>query len=267
MLSSGGKHAGKSWSHPPRFAAQCLDNDHMRMAFLLRLGMVQVPEGSVCHVPRAGSSGELCLTQLSSPLEHPHLCKCGPARLRPHRSLQVRYRELLAKAGCFADLERAVPCLYRIDSDNVVTEAILDVVVSLPGGLGSDYIDVTVRCPHSVRNAQGARVAALQPSVAAADGELEKLTRYGSAVTPLSFETYGRLGVGSQQSLLTMAHRVASMSIHLGRRRGSDMYAEWRLELERVLVREIADITLLSLGHASGLHCFRARRRGRMLVG
>eukprot|EP00973_Karenia_brevis_P046517 6451853-Karenia_brevis.AAC.1 len=87
--------------------------------------------------------------------------------------------KFLENIGCYADAERAVPCLYRICDDGVVTEAFLDVVMSLPGGLVSCYFDVTIRCPHSVRNAQGNRIAALTPSVAAADGELEKLTRYG----------------------------------------------------------------------------------------
>ena len=103
--------------------------------------------------------------------------------------------------------------------------------------------------------------------MAAADGELEKLTRYGSQVTPLSFETYGRLGATSLRALQSMAHRVASMSSRAGGRSGADVYAEWRVELERVLVREIADITLLSLGHASGLQGLRERRRSRRLAG
>eukprot|EP00973_Karenia_brevis_P081423 11285750-Karenia_brevis.AAC.1 len=59
--------------------------------------------------------------------------------------------------GCFVDVERAVPDLYCIDHNGVVTEAILDVVMSIPEGLLSSSFDVTVRCPHSVRNAQGQR--------------------------------------------------------------------------------------------------------------
>eukprot|EP00973_Karenia_brevis_P002612 355723-Karenia_brevis.AAC.1 len=91
---------------------------------------------------------------------------------------------MLERFCCFVDSERAVPCLYRIAEDGTLTEAILDVVMSLPGGLMSVYYDVTIRCPHSVRNGQGHRTAALQPGIAAADGELEKLTRYGRQVQP-----------------------------------------------------------------------------------
>jgi len=150
----------------------------------------------------------------------------------------------------------------------VFSEAILDVVMSLPGGLSSSYLDVSVRCPHSVRNSQGARVAATTTAVAASDGEMEKLTRYGSEVYPLSFETYGRLCDHSQKCLRHLAHLAASMSSNIRRRSGYDLYSEWRLELEKCLVREIADITLLSLGRSSGLHAtrHRARRRPRRVL-
>ena len=261
LLSSGGRHSGKLWSQPPRFAAECLDNDHFRMAMQLRLGMVRAPEGAVCQIPRAKGDGEQCLTKLTNPLEHPHLCKCGPARLRPHRSLLVTLLRLLRKEGCFADEERAVPCLYRIDENGRVTEAILDVILSLPGGLASSYLDVTVRCPHSVRNSAGARAASSRASVAAADGELEKLTRYGSSVQAVSFETYGRLGRKSEESLRAIAHMAASQVSRASRRSGTDLYSSWRLALERTLAKEIADITLLCLGHSSGLMALMSRRR------
>eukprot|EP00973_Karenia_brevis_P086056 11933487-Karenia_brevis.AAC.1 len=58
------------------------------MGLQLRLGSVQCPAGAVCQIMKAGQSEtEKCLQTLDSPLTHPHLCKCGPARLRPHRSL------------------------------------------------------------------------------------------------------------------------------------------------------------------------------------
>ena len=115
-----------------------------------------------------------------------------------------------------------------------------------------------------MRNAHGARAAALKPSLAAADGEMEKLTRYGSTVSPLSFETYGRLGQKSQTLLCSIAHLVASSTGRAGGKAGNAVYADWRLELERVLVKEIADITLLCLGHTSGLRTARANGRRRV---
>eukprot|EP00973_Karenia_brevis_P076975 10688968-Karenia_brevis.AAC.1 len=164
----------------------------------------------------------------------------------------------LERLGCFVDTERAVPCLFRVDGNGVVTEAILDVVMSLPGGLLSSYFDVTIRCPHSVRNAHGHRLAALKPSVAAADGELEKLTRYGSQVQPVSFETYGRLGRASLCQLRSLAMKIATHFGRAGRWNGTSLYGALRTDLERCLCREIADTTLRSLGQSSGLH---ARRR------
>jgi len=91
--------------------------------------------------------------------------------------------------------------LYRIDDRAIITEAILDVVMSLPGSSLNAFIGATVRCPHSVRDQRGARVAALRPSVVAAEGDIYKLTRYGGEVTPLAYGAYGRLGVKRQRLL------------------------------------------------------------------
>ena len=110
------------------------------------------------------------------------------------KTLQTR----IQRTGCYSDLERAVPHLYRVDSSGAVTEAILDVSLSVPGGFCQTYFDVTVRCPHSVRNEQGNRAAAQKVAVAASDGELEKVTRYGRSVVPVAMETYGRMGFRSQ---------------------------------------------------------------------
>ena len=54
--------------------------------------------------------------------------------------------------------------------------------MSIPGGLASSYFDVTVRCPHSLRNSQDGRAASMKTAVAATDGESDKLNRYGSLV-------------------------------------------------------------------------------------
>ena len=125
----------------------------------------------------------------------------------------------------------------------------------------SVFFDVTVRCPHSVRNAQGGRAAATRASVAAADGELEKLTRDGSQVSAVSFETYGRLGAVSQANLRHAADIAASRSGARGRS-GAELYAQWRLELERALAAAIADVTLLALGRAAD-EAWQPRRRRR----
>eukprot|EP00973_Karenia_brevis_P085157 11819358-Karenia_brevis.AAC.1 len=85
MLSAGGKMVGKLWSELPRGTAQFIDNDHFRMCFQIRLGTVEVPAGTTCQLTKAGGE-EGCLHAVTAPCEHPHVCKVGPARLRPHRA-------------------------------------------------------------------------------------------------------------------------------------------------------------------------------------
>ena len=47
-----------------------------------------------------------------------------------------------------------------------------------------------MRCPHAERH----QASASKPGVAASAGEAEKAQRYGEAVRPLVYESYGRLG-------------------------------------------------------------------------
>ena len=65
------------------------------------------------------------------------------------------------------------------------------------------------------------------------------------------------LGRRSASQLRSIAAWVAS-----GRRgvTGVALYSLWRLELERALTQEIADITLLAMGHTCGFNAVRARR-------
>eukprot|EP00973_Karenia_brevis_P031292 4319178-Karenia_brevis.AAC.1 len=46
MLSAGGKMVGKTWTEIPRGGTSWFDNDHFRMALLLRLGEVSIPQGA-----------------------------------------------------------------------------------------------------------------------------------------------------------------------------------------------------------------------------
>ena len=71
--------------------------------------------------------------------------------------------------------------------------------------------------------------------LAAADGELDKLSRYDDSVAPLAFESYGRLGRRSQFELKSIANVVASTECTARRVTGVGLYAQWRWELERVL--------------------------------
>jgi len=108
MLSAGGFMTGKLWTDMPRNSSEMLENDHLRMSLQLRLGIVEVPAGTLCQMPKANSD-EGCLHDVATPWVHPHVCKCGPARLRPHRAVMVALKRTLEKAGVEADLERSGP--------------------------------------------------------------------------------------------------------------------------------------------------------------
>ena len=169
--------------------------------------------------------------------------------------LAKRFKEL----GCFVDVERAIPSLHKVDNNGVVTEAILDVVCSTPGALMSSMLDVTIRCPHAVRTSDGHRSAASQPAQAAIDGEQEKAARYGAAVKPIAFETYGRMGPCSMAALKGATLHLSSLKRGV-RGSGQSLYAMMRLDLERALIQAVADTTLRALGHGSALHACHRRR-------
>ena len=152
----------------------------------------------------------------------------------------------------------SVPSLYTVEADGCsVTEAILDVVASHPGGLCKAHVDVTIRAPHAVRYEHAYEI----PGVAASAGEFEKLDRYGAQVLPLSFEPSGRLGAASAKNLRSLAMNAATFRSTAAGAPPSLLYSRWRAELERVLAYEMADICLLCLGHSSGLHGLRRQRQ------
>ena len=145
----------------------------------------------------------------------------------------VALKRTLEKAGAEADLERAVPSLYRVDPDGKVKEAILDVYITTPGCLRTELVDVTVRCPHSIRADHGVGTAATTPSAAARDGELGKLLRYGPEVMPLALETYGRMGRASMDRLRELAATLSSVSVRSVYRNGAALLSAIRGEVER----------------------------------
>jgi len=225
------------------------------MMLNLRLGAVEVPPGAVCMLAKR-SDEEQCLVALDSPLTHPFLCKCGPARLRPHRAICHKLAHLLRRTGDHVDIERAVPQLYKVGDDgDAITEAILDVVSSHPGGLSKAYVDVTIRAPHATRYANTDKFV----GIAAKGGETDKLERYGVEVLPLSFEPYGRLGPSSMRALRTLAMNAASHLSFTVSVSGHRLYGNWRAQLERTLLFEMADVVLLALGHNTGLFARRSR--------
>ena len=257
---------GKFWSELPRLVSHFMDNDHFRMSLQIRLALVVMPQGAVCQISKASDVDDKCLTAMTDQCIHPHLCKRGPARLRPHRAVMVGLKNILVRAGAEVDLERAIPSLYRIDTEGKVTEAILDAVVITPGCSSSTPLDVTIRCPHAQRyNNEAATTmkASVTPSVAAREGENDKHARYGPSVLPVALETYGRMGRTSLQAVNQLANQVVAASASSRFHCGSDFVAALRCELERALFWNIADITLLSLGRS----CQVWRSRGRQQRG
>ena len=172
---------------------------------------------------------------------HPHLCKCGPARLRPHRALATVLAKEGERGGAHVNLEHACPQVYETHDDGRVLEAILDVVMHFPGGPSQRMIDVTVRCPHaSIYNDCN-----LISGVAANAGVQGKLVRYRYSVLALWFETYGCLAGES----IRLLRKIPSDFVRADSRAGSGVhYYRLRWSLERALLFKTADATMLSLG-------------------
>ena len=90
--------------------------------------------------------------------------------------------------------------------------------------------------------------------MAANAGEKAKLTRYGPDVIPTSVETYGRMGRKSFAELQQLCMNICSGSHQGGFHNGAQMLSIMRAEIEKALLYNIADITLLSLGHRTVMH-------------
>eukprot|EP00959_Pyramimonas_sp_CCMP1952_P461103 9481044-Pyramimonas_sp.AAC.1 len=71
--------------------------------------------------------------RLDPTLQHPQLCKQGPARMRPHRALAAALARLLRECRAEIDIGRTVPELIRVLPNRAVQEAVLDLVVTFPG--------------------------------------------------------------------------------------------------------------------------------------
>ena len=254
LLSGGGPGTGKLFHNFPVSGKYYMPDAHFRVVLLSRLGLLRPPAGAVCQIPQGHpeAAPDVCGSCLDSPLVHPFLCKAGPCRLRPHRSLCNGLAIEARAAGGHVDAERACPQLYQWHNDRC-QEAILDLVYHLPGTTVTRMIDVTVRCPFASRYAS----THARPAVAASAGEHEKGERYGLTVWPLSFESFGRLG---PQSILNL-HNISGDFIRPASQRTSmGVYNRLRHILEYTLLFEQADLTLVCLGTASGLHGWQQRR-------
>ena len=220
------------------------------MASLRRLGALSAPAGATCAIQSKGTGDaapETCGHLLDAKLQHPAICKIGPAGMRPHRALAGALAQRLRSTGAEVDLERTVVELARYDPDGKVTEAILDLYVTFPGSTQPFYIDVTIRCPHAARYQKARRI----PAYAASLGVQQKEARYGPKVIAVALETYGRIAPESLQGLEWIAARAGSNL--RDRWAAPRLLPTWCAALQRAVVYATADIDLLCLGtHAEG---------------
>ena len=126
----------------------------------------------------------------------------------------------------------------RVPTPKRVKRAIMDVTLQAPGFESMLLVDV------SIRSAAAARYSASsQAGHAAAAGEKEKMKRYGPLAMPLVFESAGRLGANSVQSLHTIIS-VASAA----RLCSSHSVVSWRARCERAVHFSVADAALRACG-------------------
>ena len=174
-----------------------------------------------------------------------HLVTCGigPGYSRVHAALAKTLGKMLKRAGAQVDYERVVPDLRgrlnRRSSRRV--DAVLDLVVSVPGSAQQHWVDVTCRSPHPARYARAADVC----GCAAAKAAEEKADTYGSEVLAIPFEAYGRAGAAALTSLHTLA---LALGCNVGIRAIPRLVPRWIAELIRQLTFYVSDVALLALG-------------------
>ena len=241
MLSAGGTGTGSTWSAPHANPRELMRNAHWRIATQLRIGQSPEVVGTACALKRA-KDGEVCEKDLVANPFHAHSCKHGGARQRPHKAVQQTLARLVQQADGDCDLERYIPELYDEVQRNGRMEtrcAIMDAVVAFPGQLQASWLDVSIRCPHAERYGRSESAA----GSAATAGENEKFARYGQQVQPLVWETFGRMGVRSRETLRRVVTTAASGG-------GCNPFAaaRWRTQLERAIIQAEADTYLRAMG-------------------
>ena len=140
-------------------------------------------------------------------------------------------------------MERAIPDLYKVE-DGKIMEAILDVVIRAPANPRSRYVDVTIRCPHRKGKDHSEKAGTMTQL-----GEDDKGRRYGAQVMPIALESYGRMNKESRHNLRKIAWDAAIVQTRAIDKSAADIYAEWRLKLERTMMIELADVALSCMGH------------------
>ena len=249
LLSSGGEGAGGLWSTVPSRTPLRIVNAQWATATRSRLGLATplVP-GQSCAM-QCAKSDEACSQQLDKYFHHPSICASGKqARMRCHTAVAATVKRHLVRTGAFVDLERAVPELY-VETEDGISERLMDVYVVWPGSGRRFLIDATVRSAFATHLHHVDKV----PGAAARKGEMDKLAHYGPTVTALAMEPLGRMGADGL-ALLAALHKESS---EYGKPRpGTGRVAPLntralRVDLEAVVVSAAAQQVLTSFGTAA----------------
>ena len=255
LLTSGGQGTGSLWSRVGRSPHEMIPNAHWRQAVSSRLDVRPIFGGRRCQLRRAEDpEGQCCAAVLSQHPRHTELCKRGAVRQRAHRNLAAAVATAATQLGMHADLERFVPELYKqlpgtppvpadadVDGkDSRVKKAILDVVLSCPGFESLLLLDVSIRSAAAARYS-----AATCAGHAAESGERDKMSRYGSAVMPLIFESGGRLGPASIATLSSIVSKAAAARLC-----SSHSISSWRSRTERSVIFSVAEAAIRAYGAA-----------------
>ena len=162
--------------------------------------------------------------------------------MRIHNTVNSALARNLRAARGNVDLERAMPDMAQQRPDGSIEEAIMDLTCWFPGCAEWHGVDVTVRYPGAVWYYGAADHA----GKASAKAEAEKIKRYGQDVLPLAYETGGRLGTQSMQSLRKLAAQAAATD--RGILTAAGLENRWRRDIESALLFAVADALLLAMG-------------------
>lgn len=175
-------------------------------------------------------------------MHHVWHCRTAVARLRIHNTVQYALARELRTTKGNVDMERAMPDMAVRKPDGSLEPAIMDLTVWYPGTTAWHGVDVTVRYPGATRYYGAADLA----GKAASKAEAEKVKRYGKEVLPLAYETGGRLGVQSRDTLRKLAALAAATDG--GILTAAGLENRWRRRIESALMFAVADTLLLALG-------------------
>ena len=112
MLAAGEPGTGTMWTAPYGSPLELLTNAHGLAAINERLGAPPFDESITCQTVKDAKDEERCGIRLRPEDHHPHECKAGNVRLRPHTAVAATLARLMREAGAYTDLERHIPHLY-----------------------------------------------------------------------------------------------------------------------------------------------------------